>query len=66
MVGVNESQTVTPTGGNEVDLSGGVVLYYIYVISGAHKGRSVQLRGTAFESDQLEHLPYMDLSSSGA
>ena len=29
MVGVNESQTVTPTGGNEVDLSDGVVLYYI-------------------------------------
>ena len=36
------------------------------VVAGAHKGRSVQLRGTAFESDQLEHLPYMDLSSSGA
>ena len=29
MVGVNESQTVKPTGGNVVDLSGGVVLYYI-------------------------------------
>ena len=29
MVGLNESQTVTLTGGNEVDLSGGVVLYYI-------------------------------------
>ena len=28
MVGVNESQTGTPTGGNEEDLSGGVVLYY--------------------------------------
>ena len=28
MVGMNESQTVTPTGGNEFDLSGGVVLYY--------------------------------------
>ena len=29
MVGVNESQMVKPTGDNEVDLSGGVVLYYI-------------------------------------
>ena len=29
MVGLNESQTVTPTGGKEEDLSGGVVLYYI-------------------------------------
>ena len=29
MVGVNESQTVMPTGGNENDLLGGVVLYYI-------------------------------------
>ena len=37
----------------------------LYLLSGAHKGRSVQLCGTAFESDQLEHLPYMDLSSSG-
>ena len=37
----------------------------MYVVSGAHKGRSVQLRGMAFESEQLEHLPYMDLSSSG-
>ena len=36
------------------------------ILSGAHKGRSVQLGGMAFESDQLEHLPYMDLSSSGA
>ena len=36
------------------------------MLSGAHKGRSVQLRRMAFESDQLEHLPYMDLSSSGA
>ena len=49
------------------------IMYYIiycttYVLhyAGAHKGRSVQLRGTAFESEQLEHLPYMDLSSSGA
>ena len=38
----------------------------VCIISGAHKGRSVQLCGTAFESEQLEHLPYMDLSSSGA
>ena len=29
MVGVNGSQTVTPTGGNVADLLGGVVLYYI-------------------------------------
>ena len=29
MVGMNESQMVTPTGGKEVELSGGVVLYYI-------------------------------------
>ena len=29
MVGVNESQMVMPTGGNENDLLGGVVLYYI-------------------------------------
>ena len=29
MVYVNGSQTVTPTGGNAVDLLGGVVLYYI-------------------------------------
>ena len=36
------------------------------LVPGAHKGRSVQLGGTAFESEQLEHLPYMDLSSSGA
>ena len=36
------------------------------VCTGAHKGRSVQLRGTEFESEQLEHLPYMDLSPSGA
>ena len=37
----------------------------LFILPGAHKGRSVQLRGTAFESEQLEHLPYMDLSSSG-
>ena len=29
-------------------------------------GRSVQLRGTAFESERLQHFPYMDLFSSGA
>ena len=29
MVGVNGSQMVTPTGGNVVNLLGGVVLYYI-------------------------------------
>ena len=38
-------------------------MYQVLLSSGAHKGRSV--RGTAFESEQLEHLPYMDLSSSG-
>ena len=27
---MNESQTVTPTGGNEDDLLGGVVLYHRY------------------------------------
>ena len=29
-------------------------------------GRSVQLRGTAFESERSRHFPYMDLFSSGA
>ena len=29
-------------------------------------GRSVQLRGTAFESERSQHFPYMDLFSSGA
>ena len=28
--------------------------------------RSVQLRGTAFESERSRHFPYMDLFSSGA
>ena len=27
-------------------------------------GRSVQLRETAFESERLQHFPYMDLNSS--
>ena len=46
-----------------------VYTYMVYIYAGAHKGRSVQLstKGrTAFESEQLEHLPYMDLYSSGA
>ena len=30
-----------------------VSLYEVYILSGAHKRRSVQLRGTAFESDRL-------------
>ena len=30
MVGVNESQTVTPTGGKEEDLSGGVYSIVLY------------------------------------
>ena len=29
-------------------------------------GRSVQLRGTAFESERSRHFPYMDIFSSGA
>ena len=29
-------------------------------------GRSVQLRGAAFESKRSRHFPYMDLFSSGA
>ena len=29
------------------------------------EGRSVQLRGTAFEFERLRHFPYMDLFSSG-
>ena len=30
------------------------------VIPGAYEGRSVQLRGTAFESERLRHFPFMD------
>ena len=36
------------------------------IISGAYEGRSVQLRGTAFESELLRHFPFMDIFSSGA
>ena len=35
-------------------------------LSGAYEGRSVQLRGTAFESERLRHFPFMDIFSSGA
>ena len=28
--------------------------------------RSLQLRGMAFESERLYHLPYMEISSNGA
>ena len=38
----------------------------VYIISGAFEGRSVQLRGTAFESERLRHFPFMDIFSSGA
>ena len=45
-----------------------MVLWYIYIymVSGAYEGRSVQLRGTAFESERLRHFPFMDIFSSGA
>ena len=39
---------------------------YMYVLAGAYEGRSVQLRGTAFESERLRHFPFMDIFSSGA
>ena len=38
----------------------------VSVISGANEGMSVQLRGTAFESERLRHFPFMDIFSSGA
>ena len=38
----------------------------LYVWPGAYEGRSVQLRGTAFESERLRHFPFMDIFSSGA
>ena len=33
----------------------------VSIISGAYEGRSVQLRGTAFESERLRHFPFMDI-----
>ena len=38
----------------------------VWVGPGAYEGRSVQLHGTAFESEQLRHFPFMDIFSSGA
>ena len=41
-------------------------IYYQELMSRPKGGRSVQLRGTAFESERSRHFPYMDLFSSGA
>ena len=43
-----------------------VSVCYQELISRPKGGRSVQLRGTAFESERSRHFPYMDLFSSGA
>ena len=37
-----------------------------YIAPGAYEGKSVQLCGTAFESERLRHFPFMDIFSSGA
>ena len=40
--------------------------YYQELMTCPEGGRSVQLRGTAIESEWSRHFPYMDLFSSGA
>ena len=51
--------------GTDFFLSLSLYIIIIYIISGAHEARSVQLRATAFDFERFRHLPYMDISSSG-